>query len=154
MPGKPIFNRSPKVIMGVVLVLLAGLAILASMVGSGRYQPSRTEVLVMMLEGGCKQYKTEWGSYPPVDPDAGTSSLYRCLGLPRGNRPPIIDFPPNHVKAGAVVDEWGRPLRYLCPGRRNKNGVDLWSSGANGKDELDPKRPDFDDLTNWVRIDE
>ncbi len=30
------------------------------------------------------------------------------------------------------VDAWGRPVRFVCPGRRDTKGFDLWSDGPDG----------------------
>ena len=76
--------------------------------------------------------------------------------------PPILQFPqdwlelergevPDPAHPVRIVDAWGRPVRYANPGRMNPKGVDLWSAGENGKDELDPKGKDSDDITNWVK---
>ena len=43
----------------------------------------------------------------------------------------------------AAVDPWKRDYRYKYPGTRNRNGYDIWSIGADGKDGTE------DDITNW-----
>lgn len=149
--------------MAVILFLLACLPFFWISTHSGPDRSLRTAALVSVLEAGCKQYRVEWGVYPPGDAGGGTSTLVKSLGMPRGKggfgdmarapeRPPIVELLPRDLDGGRIVDEWGRPLRYANPGRRNKEGIDLWSAGYNGVDELDPKHPDFDDVTNWVRI--
>ena len=73
-----------------------------------------------------------------------------------GVGPPFINFRSEMIEGGAavgpVVDHWGRRIRYLNPGKRNPKGVDIWSPGRNGRDELDANRFDFDDVINWVKI--
>ena len=32
----------------------------------------------------------------------------------------------------APIDAWGRPLRMVCPGRRDEHGVDVLSDGPDG----------------------
>jgi hypothetical protein len=49
------------------------------------------------------------------------------------------------------VDGFDNPVRYLVPGKWNKKGVDIWSPGKDGKDQLDPNLPDYDDVTNWAK---
>ena len=126
------------------------LGLLTVRVGGGRV--GRTEMLVAMLEGACKQYRERYGAYPPSTPDGNSSVLVRALGASHegkgGPLPPLIVFPADLLArpAGPILDEWGRPLRYLNPGVRNPQGVDLWSTGL---DALDPS----DDITNWIRID-
>ena len=41
------------------------------------------------------------------------------------------------------VDPRGNEYQYVCPGRHNQDGFDLWSFGRDGKDGTK------DDVTNW-----
>lgn len=41
-----------------------------------------------------------------------------------------------------VLDGWGNPIRYRCPGPRHKKGFDFYSCGPNGRDD----GATFDDL--------
>jgi hypothetical protein len=133
--------------MGLVFVLvLLGL----STTRVGREKVARTEAFIAMLEGACKQYRERYGTCPPSTSDGNSSALVRALGVPHegkgGALPPLLVFPADLLAtpAGPILDEWGRPLRYLNPGVRNPQGVDLWSTGH---DALDPS----DDITNWPR---
>lgn len=47
--------------------------------------------------------------------------------------------------AERFFDGWERPFRYVCPGRHNPNGFDLYSVGPNGIDEGGAG----DDIGNW-----
>lgn len=42
------------------------------------------------------------------------------------------------------VDPWGNPYQYMCPGRHNPDGYDIWSWGPDGKES-------DDDIGNWAR---
>lgn len=42
-----------------------------------------------------------------------------------------------------LKDPWDHDYMYQAPGQRNENGVDLWSTGADGRDGTD------DDINNW-----
>jgi hypothetical protein len=53
------------------------------------------------------------------------------------NKRHVIDF-----AEWVVVDGWGNPIRYRCPGPIHKKGWDLWSCGPNGKDD----QGTFDDI--------
>ncbi len=145
-------------LLGVVSLVLALLFI---PVGGGSSY-SKTEAIVKLLDDACKAYRVQHGAFPPAAPDGNSEALVRLLGAPRPGRdrvyPPFIEFKADLIEGGAavgpVLDEWGRRIRYLHPGKRNPDGVDIWSSGCNGRDELDPEHPDFDDITNWIRIGE
>lgn len=44
---------------------------------------------------------------------------------------------------GLLIDPWGRRYQYLAPGRRNPGGYDLWSLGADGREDTG------DEIGNW-----
>ena len=37
------------------------------------------------------------------------------------------------------------------PGTYNRKGVDIWSPGKDGKDQLVDTVQDYDDVTNWAK---
>ncbi|NLF30805.1 MAG: type II secretion system protein GspG, partial [Planctomycetes bacterium] len=41
-------------------------------------------------------------------------------------------------------DPWGNPYVYVCPGRINTKGYDVYSAGPNGNEG------DDDDIGNWI----
>ena len=45
------------------------------------------------------------------------------------------------------ADPWGTPYHYRAPGKRNTNGVDVWSAGKDRKSLSDGD--DADDINNW-----
>ena len=52
-----------------------------------------------------------------------------------------------------LLDAYGKPLQYKCPGSNNKEKFDLWSKGpdkTNGdKKDSTSKAGDGDDICNW-----
>lgn len=162
-------------IEGILLGILVGLLamLLVVFLGSVTERPAnKTGALIKTLQKACDSYRHDFGVYPPST--HGSQSLHHHLGIervlmlpdadgtPRGIRkPPIIEFPPDWLKDGGgripdaalrptfLVDSFENEIRYLNPGKRNKNGVDIWSPGPDGKDQMDPANPDFDDVTNW-----
>lgn len=46
---------------------------------------------------------------------------------------------------GSIVDPWGTPYRYRCPGQYNRSTFDLYSCGPNKRDE----NGGGDDIKNW-----
>ena len=76
------------------------------------------------------------------------------------NGPPILQFPtdwlqlaqgqnPDPKQPVPVIDPWGNAIKYKVPGQFNKTGVDIWSMGANGQDDLVAAGQDTDDISNW-----
>src|SRR5581483_12251661 len=50
-------------------------------------------------------------------------------------------FTPSIPESFSLMDAWGHPIHFACPGPVHAAGWDLWSSGPNGVDE-----PGQDDL--------
>ena len=44
-----------------------------------------------------------------------------------------------------VVDPWGNPYLYVCPGEKNRYAFDLWSKGPDGQSGTP------DDVVNWKK---
>ena len=42
------------------------------------------------------------------------------------------------------LDPWDNPYIYVCPGRHNRKGFDLWSAGPDGRFGTE------DDIVNWT----
>ena len=102
--------------------------------------------LLRNIDLACNTYLNDWGTYPLGD----ETHLVRCLTteVKRGDRPslgPYLTFdgkPANRTKT-AIVDGWGNPIRYRCPGTHRPGSFDLWSLGRDGVDGTD------DDLCTW-----
>ena len=82
------------------------------------------------------RYKGFTGAYPTTD-----------QGLEALVRKPVIQPVPDPwipvTTPANLVDPWGTPYRYRCPGARNPNSFDLWSYGPDGKAGTD------DDIIGW-----
>jgi general secretion pathway protein G len=81
-------------------------------------------------------YKRDFGEYPPGTPGGWEKAL-------RENRYTGVDET-RRDKEGRLCDGWGNPYRYLNPGRHG-GAVEMYSFGANGKDE----EGGGDDITSW-----
>ncbi|GEM_PF-6499606 len=87
-------------------------------------------------------YRNDVGHYPT----GSTVDLLKQLAQPENGRPAYYTPLPEQVNArGELIDRWGRPILYLCPGRHNRGLFDLLSLGRDGKDQ-DGKG---DDINNW-----
>jgi prepilin-type N-terminal cleavage/methylation domain-containing protein len=163
------------VVITIITLLVSLLVVLiANVIDKARY--AKTAAIVKMLDEGCKTYHLDFGQYPPNDKQ-DSRSLHHHLGIPRKittqksemggglvtTKPPIIEFQRDMLgdsKAGIpnpmtnpvpIVDAFDNPIRYKVPGKYNKKGVDIWSPGKDGKDQLDDSLPDYDDVTNWSK---
>lgn len=163
------------VVITIITLLVSLLVVLiANVIEKARY--AKTAALIKMLDDACKTYNLDFGTYPP-NSKQDSRSLHYHLGIPRKiatvksdvggtlttTKPPIIEFKLDMLgdtKAGlpdpktnptVIVDAFDNPVKYVVPGKWNKKGVDIWSPGKNGKDELDQNHPDYDDVTNWAK---
>jgi len=163
------------VVITIITLLVSLLVVLfVSIVDKARY--AKTAAVIKLLDEACKTYNLDFGQYPPNDLQ-DSRSLYRHLGMPRKiqtqksemgatlttTKPPIVEFradmlgdtksglPDPKTNPVPIVDGFDNPIRYKVPGKYNKKGVDIWSPGKDGKDQLDPNLPDYDDVTNWSK---
>jgi prepilin-type N-terminal cleavage/methylation domain-containing protein len=163
------------VVITIITLLVSLLVVLfVSIIDKARY--AKTAAVIKLLDEACKTYHLDFGQYPPNDLQ-DSRSLYRHLGMPRKiqtlksdmgaalvtTKPPIVEFkgdmlgdsksgmPDPRTNPVPIVDGFDNPIRYKVPGKYNKKGVDIWSPGKDGKDQLDSSLPDYDDVTNWSK---
>jgi general secretion pathway protein G len=120
--------------MLLVLVILAVLAAIVIPKFSGRSQQAKETAAksqISSIELALDAYEVDTGSYP--------QSLDALINPP-GN---VQNWKGPYLKKGVPADPWGNSYAYTYPGKRNANGYDLMSMGADGRTGGD------DDITNW-----
>lgn len=166
------------VVIAIITILMALLAVFVVGV-LDRAANAKAKAIVDGLDKGCQTYRMEYNVYPPNN-KGDSRCLHFYLGRPRivskgrvddgsiiaVNAPPIIEFPqdwlqlnkgqiPDATQPVPIVDPWNNLVRYLVPGKFNKMGVDIWSPGKNGVDDLANDLVDgsgqSDDICNWVK---
>lgn len=122
-----------------IITLLAGLTI--ANVGK-LFGGSQVDIAKLFVNQSMKTplvtYRLQMGSYPSTDEGlqalvtapANKADRWRGPYLAEGTKLPILD-------------PWGEPYQYKCPGSHNKDGYDLWSKGPDRTDGTD------DDIGNW-----
>ena len=90
------------------------------------------------LETAIDNYEFSVEYYP--------SSLDALLNPPNDLPDPSKWAGPYLKKAEGLIDPWGRPYYYMCPGKMNPNSYDLWSVGPDGIDGTN------DDIGNWTTM--
>jgi general secretion pathway protein G len=98
-----------------------------------------TETRIRQLDVACKAYRDATGAYPPDGQLEACLTKERTVSIGDGLR----STRPALLPDAAVLDGWGRPIRYKSPGVKIVTHVDLWSAGSNGVDG------DVDDVHNW-----
>lgn len=90
-----------------------------------------------LLEKGIWLYHAQHKTFPKTDKD-----LKRLLtGKVQYIHKNVFQL----NKRGKIVDAWGQPYSYRCPGVHNPQFFDLYSFGRNNKDE----QGRGDDISNW-----
>jgi len=122
-----------------IIGLLAGLTIanIGKLFGGSQVDIARLFVNQSM-KTPLVTYRLQMGSYPSteeglqalVTAPPGKADRWRGPYLAEGTKVPL-------------VDPWGEPYQYRCPGVHNKDGYDLWSKGPDKTDGTD------DDIGNW-----
>jgi general secretion pathway protein G len=122
-----------------IIILLAGLTIANFTKIFGNSQVDIAKLFVTQsMKTPLMTYRFQMGSYPSTDEGiqalavapSGKSDRWRGPYLVEGTKVPILD-------------PWGEPYQYRCPGVHNKDGYDLWSKGPDRTDGTD------DDIGNW-----
>lgn len=126
-----------------LLVVLAILGLLAAIVGpqvvrylgSSRTQTARVQV--KNVASALELYRLDVGRYPTTQ--EGLSALVTApTPAPPGWNGPYLP------QASALTDPWGRPYRFLAPGKHGE--VDVWTYGS---DDSEGGTGEASDAGNW-----
>jgi len=98
-------------------------------------QKAKTEI--SLLNTALEAYRLDLGQYP------GTAQGLAPLSTGPAGSPEKDRWNGPYLKGPVPLDPWGRPYRYLSPGKHHPQGFDLWSVGQDGIDGTE------DDLGNW-----
>jgi general secretion pathway protein G len=148
-----------------LLTVIAIIGILAALtLGAGHYarekaKNSRARAEIAAMENALEGFKNDHGSYPQrlVGPDDLYSSTNIYNALAAGPKT-YMTFRSNQLSvvtiAGQlctnVLDPFGIPYRYLCPGTNNAVSFDLWSLGSDKTNDFFAGTDHgIDDVTNW-----
>lgn len=142
---------------GALLLLAAAVVLVLSVRivdGPGR-RSSSAIALLKTVDVACRSYRQETGTlavsatHPPdggIDSSRGLHELLGAVLEVRGGYGdggprrvgPLVRFEPNRLEGSGsilptpprrILDGWGRPIRYLVPGRHDPVVGDLWSRG-------------------------
>jgi general secretion pathway protein G len=93
-----------------------------------------------VLAGALGKYQLDLGAYPPTED--GMAALFRrpsSISEDGGRwKGPYLEARPEELR-----DPWGEEFVYVCPGKFNEDGYDLYSKGPDRRDSTD------DDIRNW-----
>lgn len=134
------------VVLAVIAVLMGAVVGIADFV-SRKNGEARTRAVVEMLRSGLEQYKAKYGYYPPTLKIRYNGYTPFCLDKNTANGVSdnfnqFVDYNQliqlGRSKLGAdgryqVLDGFGVPIYYRCPGYINTSTYDLGSLGIDGK---------------------
>lgn len=174
--GEGGFTLVELIVVIAIITLLVALIVVLMIGVTEKARYAKAHAIVRMLDEGCMTYKLDFGVFPPNDKGdsrcfhfyLGRERILKSQRVEPGTpelqfkKPPIIEFPtdmlritssgpPNPTQPVPIIDPWENVIRYKSPGSYNKKGVDIWSPGKNGRDELVETDPKFDDVCNWVK---
>lgn len=120
-----------------IIGLLAGLAITNVDKIFGNAQGTAAKIFVTQtLTTSLTSYRIHMGNFPT------TSEGLQALATAPASKADKWHGP--YVKDGKMpLDPWDEPYQYEFPGKRNKDGYDLWSKGP------DKQSGTPDDIGNW-----
>lgn len=167
------FSLMELIVVVAIIVVLAGLTIGAIGLVNRKTAEKTAKLQVELIANAIQNYDSDNRSYPPnPDPmgEKGDEVLYKYLyydGFEARDTGGVVympEFDPeNNAKSGQkwmqglgaqarIVDPWGNFYRYRSgdsPGAQNPD-FDIWSMGADGKTNADPKHKDCnDDIKNF-----
>ena len=156
-----------------IIAILAGLGIGLATVSSNKKAEAKTEAVIRRLQAALEEVKLKHGYYPQSDsdclikyesnPDLDTDKVITADGKKYPARyvndfqnafgkEDFLDMVVRTLGNGDLksrnvyifVDGWGNPLYYRCPGKKNPESYDLFSTGSDGaagddKEGDDPK---------------
>lgn len=134
-----------------IISILAGMAIGVMGLASRKMADSKTQALIQKISVALENYKAKYGTYIPSNFEYSkknisaatfeTSIQATVFYIDHPDFFQFIDFETIKNKDATVVsggdrfylvDGYGKPLIYTCPGYFNKGGFDLGSVGADG----------------------
>jgi len=124
----------------VILVLLAGVVTtsVVKRVEEGRRAKAIADIA--SLESALEQYHIHAGNYPTTE--QGLEALRT-----KPTTSPVPDqWNGPYLTKPIPKDPWGGDYVYICPGKHNPDGFDLYSLGRDGKEGGEGRDKD---VTNW-----
>jgi len=122
----------------VILVVLAGIAAPIYVGQSGKAKVQATKASIANIESALQTFEVTFDRYPTTD--EGLDALISPPQAPDGSQP-------GRFLKAIPMDGWGRSFNYRCPGTVDTEGYDLWSNGADGRDDGGAG----DDITSWTK---
>ena len=113
-----------------IMIVLAIIAMVMGMVGFAAFP--------MLQKANCKG---AWAQAQTISQAVSTFQTDNSGDCPKS----LDDLVSGKYLSKPPVDPWNPPFKFRCPGDKNTDGADVWSSGKNKQDG------DDDDVRGWLR---
>ena len=145
-----------------IIVILAGIVMGGAAYARRNARSKRVQSQVGMIRLALTEYEAEHGYYPQ-QATAGPLRLAVIASLVDPTGRSYLDLNEDAFSESSdqtnMIDAFGNPIYYQCPGKMNKKTFDLWSMGPDGKHGLGGSSPtnaqvsseDTDDINTWTR---
>lgn len=122
-----------------LIEIMLVLSIIAVLLGSGIYFLSGNVGVAKetRVQSDLEALGTQVRTYQMQNLKSPTTEQGLQALVSKPTTPPV---PPNWLqllKPEALIDPWGSPYQYLCPGKHNPDSFDLWSWGPKGPNATD-----------------
>jgi len=155
MPKRHFFTLVELLATIAIIAIVAGIVLGGMNFASRRADEAKTLAIMAEFEMALDAFKHDNGYVPPCT--TATDVQYKLDGASKVNIVLGADYLFENAQGRAymefgqvtttgqnLVDAWGNPLQYQCPGTHNAESYDLWSTG--------PKISDTnDDIGNWQK---
>ncbi len=143
-----------------IIGVLAGLTLRVAQSSREKAKRSRASAEIAAMENALEGFKNDNGYYPqrpstPVNDLHSSTNIYNALTAGpktymtfRSNQLNVVNISGQFYTN--VLDPFGIPYRYLCPGTNNAVSFDLWSYGSdNTNGFFAGVDHGVDNITNW-----
>ena len=127
-------NRQSGFTLVEMLVVIIIIGVLAALVApqlfqnTGRAKTAAASAQIEMLSTSLETYRLDNSYFPSSQ--QGIDALFK-----KPTAPPVpTNWHGPYIKKSVPKDPWGRPYKYMCPGKINPETFDLYSLGRDGKD--------------------
>ncbi len=119
----------------VIIMILLGIGAGGYAFGQAKIKESRTQAQITRIKTALENCKAKYGFYPADTSGKLTKELFDSVSS--GVKKKYFQEYAKKVELnslsvnsdGYVVDAYGKPLVYKCPGTENKGSFDLYSKG-------------------------
>lgn len=141
-----------------IIAVLAGILLGGLNYAARRADEAKTIAIMEEFATALETFRQDHGFYPVFSGEVDFNDTKWELFLNKGPNKPNRKNKPylEGDTSNTILDSFGNPLYYMCPGNNNEQKYDLWSTGPDGQ-QGDKKGGTLseagkgDDICNWKK---